>query len=143
MAQPMVVQFAMSSNVAYDPHRRLMALGLFGSIVAEKLPWNFPAPPYLILGILNVPDGEHSFGVEPISGCVMEATPGTFEPSNGELLAVLQIARWTITQYEEVRFRVLMDGNPLHEGVLTCYPRSPRKVEKRKVDDLFTGERSS
>lgn len=121
MGPPEVVQFVICTNIAYDPNRRLMALGLFSTLATENLPWDFPMPPYMIIGVKNVPVGPHVLTVEALTDSKIEMEPPTVEATEGHLLAVLQLRKWTINHYGEVRFRVLMDGNQLHPGSLVCF----------------------
>ena len=119
---PTVVQLALSSNVAYDPDRRLMVLGLFSVVGAEKLPWRFRQSVFLSAAVKNLPPGPHNFRIEALPHSEIEADPIDVEtPLHGDALIVLPITSWTITKYGETGFNLVVDGQPLHKVTISCY----------------------
>ncbi len=67
---PYVAGLVCGINIAWDPYRRVSIHGIFSSVPAPTLPFEFPQPIYIVASLVGIEPGQHAFGARPQPGVI-------------------------------------------------------------------------
>ena len=98
-----------ASNVAFDPQRRMSAHAIFSRVKADKLPWRFPGPCYVVYMINGVEPGERTFALSDTPGLISIPGKLTVDESRS-VISFITVTSWEVQKYGEIEVYLTLDG---------------------------------